>query len=111
MKKPLSAKPFWFLILALTIVGQFSARAQAPAAPQNLPDAPSAKRPPSFPKAGPAKGPAPDSPQQPPDSSSSSSSTTEPTQQAPEIRPGQQSGEPAENTAAQQPKPQAGEKG
>jgi VWFA-related protein len=104
MKRPLCAKPFCFLLLALTIVGPFSAPAQSP---QNLPDAPSAKRPPSFPKTGPSNGPAPDSPQQTPDSSSSSQAG----QQPQEPQPGEPQTVPPTGDASQRTaRPQPGEK-
>jgi VWFA-related protein len=106
MKRSLFAKPFWMLVLALTIVGPFSSLAQSP---QNLPDAPSAKRPPSFPKTGPAKGSAPDSP--PPETDSSSNAQLP--QQGQEDQPAQPQTEPGANDQAQQQtaRPKAGEKG
>jgi VWFA-related protein len=107
MKQSPFAKPFRFLVLATIMLGPFNVPAQSP---QNLPDAPSAKRPPSFPKAGPAKSPAPDSPQPQPDSSSASN--PEPNQQQSQTQPAQQTAEPTQNVPAeQQPKPQAGDRG
>jgi VWFA-related protein len=104
MKKSPLAKPLWFLALALSTFAAFNAPGQST---QNLPDAPSAKRPPSFPKTGPAKGSTPDSSEPQPESSSSSTAQpqagetsqpqteppapgNEPQQQIPKTQPAQQ---------------------
>ena len=107
MKRSPSAKPFWFLALALWIFVAFNAPGQST---QNLPDAPSAKRPPSFPKTGPAKGSVPDSSQQ---TDPSSSSSTQTNQQPQEGQPSQpQASEPAANESTQQqPKVPSDEQG
>lgn len=77
MERTLKSKFLGFLVLALIA---FDPRSANPQAQQTLPDAPSAKRPPTFPKTGPATNPAPDS-QQP---DSSSTSTAQPNQQSQE---------------------------
>ena len=98
MRRSQLAKPFWFLALALSMLGAFNAPGQST---QNLPDAPSAKRPPSFPKTAPTKSSTPDSPQQQTESSSSS------TAQQQESQPNQPQTEPSANEPTQEQPPKA----
>src|SRR5215469_12966289 len=106
MERSLKAKLLWLLALALIA---FHPRSANPQAQQTLPDAPSAKRPPSFPKTGPATNPTPDSQ---PQTDSSSTGTSQPNQPSQENQssPAPVQPQPPAPTEVQPPKAQSDQK-
>src|SRR5215813_7683753 len=105
MERSLKAKFLWFLVLTLIALNPWPASAQTQ---QSLPDAPSATRPSSFPKTGPATSSPPASQQQ---TESSSTSTSQPNQQSQENQstPPPAQPQPPPPTQEQTPTTQAGD--
>ncbi|HEX7959024.1 MAG TPA: VWA domain-containing protein [Terriglobales bacterium] len=104
MKKSLGRKSLWLLMLMFIGLGLSAGNGQTQ---QNLPDAPSAKRPPNLPTSGPATSPVPAQQQR----ESSSSSSSQQTQQSQENQPPPTQSAPTAPTQELPPKVQRADQG